>query len=200
MAMRIKSHWFKPGREKTTREIAGSVAFVIWRIGDNALKNTRKADFDIAVGPQYFAFLNEFLIFLIQVADRIAYRQLPPETRTEFTGTLANRVAENMAENRARLLGDSFAEHKQHFIDELNERAADYAEFGYDDNGPDFAFMRYLGFRMEQIMEAKDAPWVVDQMMSFEAPEAVKMLEKTIRDLYEVEPRKPRSRKSVSGD
>ncbi len=200
MAMRIKSHWFKPGREKTTKEIAGSVAFVIWRIGDNALKNTRKADFDITVGPQYFAFLNEFLIFLIQVADRIAYRQLPAETRTEFTGTLANRVAENMAENRSRLLGGDFAEHKQRFIDELNERAADYAEFGYDDNGPDFAFMRYLGFRMEQIMEAKDAPWVVDQMMSFEAPEAVKMLEKTIRDLYEVEPRKPRSRKSVSGD
>ncbi len=200
MAMRIKSHWFKPGREKTTKEIAGSVAFVIWRIGDNALKNTRKADFDITVGPQYCAFLNEFLIFLIQVADRIAYRQLPAERRAEFTGLLANRVAENMAENRARLLGGKFAEHKQQFIDELNERAADYAEFGYDDKGPDFAFMRYLGFRMEQFMEAKDAPWVVDQMMSFEAPEAVKMLEKTIRDLYEVEPRKPRSRKSVSGD
>lgn len=200
MAMRIKSHWFKPERQKTPKEIAGAVAFVIWRIGDIALKNTRKADFDIAVGPQYFAFLNEFLVFLIQVADRIAYRQLLPEVRVEFTGTLANRVAETMAENRSRLLGGEFAEHKQQFIDALNQCAGEYAEFGYDDNGPDFAFMRYLGYRMGEIMDAKDAPWVIDQMISIEAPEAVKMVEKTMRDLFETEPRKPRSRKSVSGD
>ena len=200
MAMRIKSHWFKPGREKSTREIAWSVAFVIWRIGDNALKNTRKADFDIAVGPQYFAFLDEFLLFLIQVADRIAYRKLQPEVRAEFTGALANRVAETMAENRSRLLGGDYAGHKQGFIDELNSRGDDYAEFGYDDNGPDYGFMRYLGYRIGEIMGEKDAPWVVDQMISIEAPEAVKMLEKTISDLYETGPRKTRSRASVSGD
>jgi hypothetical protein len=176
------------------------VAFVIWRIGDNALKNTRKADFDIAIGPQYFAFLAEFLVFLIQVADRIAYRQLPPEARVEFTGTLANRVAETMAENRSRLLGGDFAEHKQHFIDALNQRAEEYAEFDYDSDGPEFAFTRYLGFCMGEIMDEKDSPWVIDQMMSFEAPEAVKMVEKTMRDLFEIEPRKPRSRKTVSGD
>lgn len=198
--MRIKSHWFRPGREITTQEIALSVAFVIWRIGDNALKNTRKADFDIAVGPQYFSFLNEFLIFLIQVADRIAYRRLQPEVRVEFTGVLANRVAETIAENHSNLLGGDHGEHKQHFIDVLNERSGDYAEFDYDDNGPDYAFMRYLGYRIGEIMEEKDAPWVVDQMISIEAPEAVKMLEKTIRDLYQTEPRQPRSRASASGD
>lgn len=200
MAMRIKSHWFKPGREKTTQEIAWSVAFVIWRIAENSLRNTRKADFDIAVGPQYFAFLNEFLVFLIQVADRIAYRMLQPEVRVEFTSALANRVAETMAENHSRLLGGDYAEHKHRFIDELNERSGDYAEFDYDDNGPDYGFMRYLGYRIGEVMDEKDAPWVVDQMISIEAPEAVKMLEKTIRDLYQAEPRKARNRASVSGD
>jgi hypothetical protein len=55
---------------------------------------------------------------------------------------------------------------------------------------------------MEQVMDDKDSWWIIDQMMSIEAPEAIEMLEKTFRNLLEKEPlelRKPRRRK-VSGD
>ena len=198
--MRIKSQWFKGDREKTTKEIAGALAFTIWRIADNALKNTRKANFEIAIGPQYFSFLTEFLVFLIQVADRIAYRQLTAEARFEFTSVLANRVSETLAENQSRLMGDSIAEHKQHFIDKLNQRAGEYADFNYGSDGPEFAFTRYLAFCMREVMDEKDVEWVIDQMMSIEAPEAVEMVEKTMSNLYEAEPRPPRTRKTTSGD
>ena len=198
--MRIKSQWFKSDREKTPQEIAGAMAFTIWRIADNALKNTRKANFEIAVGSQYFLFLTEFLIFLIQVADRIAHRQLSAEARFAFTSTLANRVAETLAENQSRLMGDSIAVHKQHFIDNLNQRAEEYADFNYGSDGPEFAFTRYLAFCMREVMDEKDVEWVVDQMMSIEAPEAVEMVEKTMKNLFETEPRQPRTRKRVSGD
>lgn len=197
--MRIKNHWFK-NRPRSPREIAGALAFVIWRIGGNALNSTRNADFEIAVGAQYFAFLGEFLIFLIQVADRIAYRQLSAEDRLTFTGALANRVAETLAENQSRLIGDSLEIYKQQFIDMLNRRAGEYAEFDYGSDGPEFAFTRYLGFSMREVMDEKDAAWVIDQMMSVAAPEAVEMVEKTLRGLIETEPRQPRSRKAVSGD
>jgi hypothetical protein len=198
--VRIKSNWFKPGREHTPQELAGAVAFVVWRIADNALKNTRKADFDVAVGPQYFAFLHEFLIFLIQVADRIAYRRLPAEGRAIFTGTLANRVAETLAENQSRLLGGTAADHKQSFIGQLNQRADGYADFDYGDDGPSFTFTRYLAYCMDDVMDEKDSGWIIDQMMSIEAPEAVKMVEKTLRGLLETEPRQPRRRAAASGD
>jgi hypothetical protein len=197
--MRIKSHWFK-SHQRTPQEIAGALAFVIWRIGDNALKSTRNAKFEIAIGAQYFSFLSEFLVFLIQVADRIAYRQLSSEERLAFTGVLANRVAETLAENQSRLIGDSIEKYKQLFIDTLNRRAGEYAEFGYDSNGPEFAFTRYLGFSMREVMDEKDSAWVIDQMMSVAAPEAVEMVEKTMRELFETEPRQPRSHKAVSGD
>lgn len=197
--MRIKSHWFK-SRQRTPQEIAGALAFVIWRIGDNALKNTRNAQFEIAVGAQYFSFLAEFLVFLIQVADRIAYRQLTAEERQAFTGALANRVAETLAENQSRLIGDSIAQHKQSFIDKLNQRSEKYAEFAYGSDGPEFAFTRYLGFSMREVMDEKDSQWVIDQMMSVAAPEAVEMVEKTLRELFDTEPAQPRSRKTVSGD
>lgn len=198
--MRIKSRWFKEGRDHTPEELAGTVAFVIWRIADNALKNTRKANFEIAAGPQYFAFLAEFLVFLIQVADRIAYRRLRAEDRIAFTGILANRVAETYAENRSRLLGGSPEEAKRHFIGQVNQRADGYAEFDYGEEGPSFQFTRYLGYCMEQVMDERDSGWIIDQMMSIEAPEAVGMVEKTLRDLLETAPRQPRRRASTSGD
>ena len=198
--MRIKSHWFKNEREKTPQEIAGALAFVIWRIGDNALKNTRKADFDIAIGNQYFSFLAEFLVFLIQVSDRIAHRQLPAEARLAFTSSLANRVAETLAENQSRLMGNSTSEHKQHFIDKLNQRAGEYAEFSYGSDGKGFAFTRYLGYRLRDVVDEKDTTWIIDQMMSIEAPEAVAMVEKTMRDLFDTDPSQPRPRKAAGDD
>lgn len=198
--MRIKSRWFKSDREKTPQEIAGAMAFTIWRIADNALKNTRKANFEIAIGPQYFSFLAEFLVFLIQVADRIAHRQLSSEARFAFTSTLANRVAETLAENKSRLMGNSIAEHKQYFIDKLNQRAGEYADFNYGSDGPEFAFTRYLAFCMREVMDDNDVEWVIDQMMSIAAPEAVDMIEKTMGNLFEAEPRQPRTRKVTAGD
>ncbi len=198
--MRIKSNWFKPGREHTPEELAGAVSFVAYKIGDNALKNTRKAKFEVAVGAQYFAFLSEFLLFLIQVADRIAYRRLSAEARLTFTMTLAKRIAETHAENESRLLGGEPADCKRRFIDRLNQRAGEYAEFGYDENGPDFSFTRYLAYCMDEVMSEKDSGWIIDHLMSIEAPEAVEMLEKTFRGLLETEPRPARRRTSTSGD
>ena len=186
--MRIKSNWFKSGREHTPQELAGAVSFVVWRIADNALKNTRKANFDVEIGNQYFAFLNEFLFFLIQIADRIAFRRLTQEARFAFTSTLANRVAETLAENQNRLLGGSQQESKQQFIDLLNQRANDYADFDYDEDGPSFRFTRYLGYCMNQVMSEKDSGWIIDQMISIEAPGAVEMVEKTMHNLLTTDP------------
>ena len=117
------------------------LSFVVSRIADNALKNTRKAKFEIEVGPQYFDFLAEFLLFLIMSADRIAYLKLSAEDRLVFTGNLANRVAETYAENRSRLLDEDLKECKRRFIDLLNQRAGEYADFGYDENGPDIRLL-----------------------------------------------------------
>ena len=198
--MRIKSSWFKEGRERSPQVISDALSFVVSRIADNALKNTRKSKFEIEVGPQYLDFLAEFLLFLILSADRIAYLKLSAEDRGVFTGNLANRVAETYAENRSRLLVEDMKDCKQRFIDLLNQRAGEYADFGYDENGPDYGFYRYLAFCIGEIMTEADSGWIIDQMISFEAPEAIQMVEKTLRGLYEEEPKKPRRRTAAGGD
>ena len=198
--MRIKSSWFKEGRERTPQEISDALSFVVSRIADNALKNTRKAKFEIEVGPQYFDFLAEFLLFLVISADRIAYLKLSAEDRLVFTNNLANRVAETYAENRSRLLVEDLKECKRRFIELLNRRAGEYADFDYDENGPAYTFYRYLAFCIGEIMTDADSGWVIDQIISFEAPEAVQMVEKTLNGLYEAGPKQTRRRTSISGD
>ncbi len=199
--MRIKSNWYQSGREHTPQELAGAVAFNISRIAENALKNTRKADFEIAIGRQYFDFLREFLVFLILIADRLAYRQFSHEDRVLFTGALANHVAATYAENESRLMGLELASCKQQFIDALNARAGEYAEFDYTESGPEYAFMRYLAYCMSHIMDEKDSGWIIDQIISIEAPNAIDMLEKNFSGLIDSKPAKVRpARKSPAPD
>lgn len=183
--MRVKSRWFKGEREKSPAEIAGALAFIIWRISDNALKNLRKADFNIDVGPQYISFLGEFLLFMILLSDRIVYARLSEEERQEFTSALANRAAENFAENRTLWLGGELREVKDRFIDRLNERSEEYAQFEYTGVDTSFTFVLYFGQCMREVMQEKDQTWVVDQLMAIEVPEAVKMLDKALIGLFD---------------
>ncbi len=198
--MRVKSRWFKSNREKSPQEIAGAAAFILWKIAQNALKNMRSADFDIEAGPQYFDYLREFLIFLVQIADRIAFEKMDHDSRVAFTTELALRVAENFAENRSALLGLSLGACKSEFIDRYNERSNVYSECGFGEDGPDFAFIRYLGHSILEFCEERDKSWVVDRIMAIEAPEAVSTVQRAMKGLLEEESAEQRLGSGIGPD
>jgi hypothetical protein len=176
------------------QQLASAMAFIVWRVAQNALKRMRNERYDIDPGPQYFAFLGELLIFLIQIADRIAYQRLDAAQRNGFTTALAIRVAEILNDNQNDLLGKPQAgSYQEHFIALFNELASDYAQFKYTEAGPDFAFLRYLGNRVMATMAQKDRPWVIDQIMEIEAPEAVATVQKGMHDLFDVPLAQPAS-------
>jgi len=202
MAIRLKSQWFKTDTPKTPQQAAGAMAFIVWRIAHNTLTQMRSAQFDIDIGPTYFEFMREWLVFLIQVTDRMVHARMASDERVAFTTALVQRVAEHLTENENNLLGaptpgqDSY---QGRFIDLVNELSAHYADFGHDATGPDFAFKRYLGSRIEALMPPKDRVWAVDQVMSVEAPEAVEMLQRSLDGVLSTDARKPR-RAALSGD
>jgi hypothetical protein len=198
--MRIKSQWFRDDKPKTAQQSASVIAFIAWRLAQNAVKQMRAAQFDIDPGPQYFAFLGEFLVFLIQIADRIAYGQLEGTYRADFTTALVIRVAEILEENQDALLGSPAERtYKSLFIDLFNAESADYATLGYGEAGPDFAFLRYLGNRVMDLMPKKDQSWVIDQIMEIEAPQAVADIRRGMQGLFDGSPR-PARRERISGD
>jgi hypothetical protein len=202
MAIRLKSQWFNTDTPKTPQQAAGAMAFIVWRVAHNTLAQMRSAQFDIDIGPMYFDFMREWLVFLIQVTDRMAHARMAGDERVAFTTALVQRVAEHLADNENRLLGapmpgpDSY---QGRFIDLCNELSTHYADFGHGASGPDFAFMRYLGSRIEALMPPKDRAWALDQVMSVEAPEAVEMLQRSLDGVLSTEPRKAR-RAGLSGD
>ncbi len=200
--IRIKSHWFKSGADKTPQQTASAMAFIVWRVSQNMLKQMRTADFDIDVGPQYFAFMREVLVFLIQVVDRMAFERMPEATRGEFTPALVRRVAEILEDSENDLLGLPAAteeSRRAQFIELFNTLSDEYAHFGHDADGPDFAFVRFLGSRVTALMIQKDKAWALDQIMAIEAPEAVAMLRSAMEGVLSTEPR-PARRQGLSGD
>lgn len=199
--IRIKSQWFQNATPKTPQQTASAMAFITWRVAQNTLKQMRTASFDIEVGPQYFAFTREVLVFLTQVLDRMANERMDAPSRAAFMTALVQRVAEILQENEDGLMGvppAGQASHYDQFIDLFNELADHYADFGYDEHGPDFAFVRYLGHRIEALMPQKDQRWVVDQIMASEVPDAIAMIQRGMQGVLSTEPRPARAARAVA--
>lgn len=162
---------------------ASVIAALAWRLSQQAVKRMREAGFDIDVGTQYFEFVCEFLAFVLHAADRIAYRLLPREQRTQFTTALAQRLARLLDDNAEMLRDAAPTACGQYFIDLANRRAGDYASLRFDEGGPSFSFCCYFGNQVRELMPPKDRSWVVDQIIEVEAPDAVKALQKALGDL-----------------
>lgn len=199
MAIRLKTKFHTAGR-RAPKTLASVVAVLAWKLSIESIKRMRKADYEIDIGKPYFDFVCEFLVFLGVCADRVAYRELDADERIEFTSALAQNMARFVEENNIMLLGETVpGESQRHFIDLFNRRSSDYAEFDYDEKGPDFGFKRLLAACLRDVLPEKDKLWVVDQAMDIEAPEALKMLEKTLAGLFNPDQAKSERRQDLRG-
>lgn len=221
MAVRVKTHWFQEGRKRGPEQQASVIAAAIWKTGVHGLDGLRKAKFTVDVGAPYIAVLTEFLLFLATAADRWAYLstqgggERDSAWRESFTGALARRLADVYRDNMENLIGPFVpgarfgtlsvpqpGGYAEYFIAALNERMAEYADFDFDDKGPDFAFMRFFGSCIEEVIaDPEDRKWVLDQVMTVQAPEALEIVARGMRGIVggerSSEPQRPRG---VAGD
>lgn len=186
--MRSKVHWFKAEAAKSPREVAGALALVAWASARRMLASLRKAGFDLDVGDTYFTFLAEALAFEVQVAWRVAYARYDDAGRAAFMDELAHGLARILAENRSDLLGADATETARRFVADLNRRTGEYADFAHDAQGPSFAFLRYFASLVVPLVPAKDRPWVHDQVIAIEGPEAASAIAKGLEALLDTGP------------
>lgn len=201
MALRLRSS-FHSGRPRGMAEHASVIAMLAWKLAQEAIARMRQADYDIEVGRGWFDFVCEYLTFLALAADRIAHDDLAPEQRAEFTVALVRRLAEMVEEAREALLPDlPPGQAGRGFLETYNRRSDEYADFGFDANGPDFGFRRCFAACVKETLPEKDRLWAVDQVMEIESPESVRMLQKTLGGLFHPESAKSRrSRTGVTGE
>lgn len=181
---RTRSRFFDKAKAREPATLASVAAFTAWRLGLATIRQMRSAQFEIEASPQYFAVLREYLVFLIQVADRLALARLALPERRQFTVSMAKRLAELLAENQSRLLGEDEAALRRAFIDLFNRRGDDYAPLDFGEGeGECVAFMRLASVALLDAVAPQDRAWVADQVMSYEAPGAVRTLRKVLDDL-----------------
>ncbi len=200
--VRVRSHWFRAGQARGATEVAGAAAVIAWRVAQDAVKTVRAAGFAIDAGPQYLAFVEEFLAFMVVGGDRIAHARGDAAWRIEFTTAMARRAGEILADNEAGLLGtDSPEAIRRRFVATVNARAAECADYGWTAEGPDYGLLRYLGHRIAGVMSGGEASDAIAQVIECEAPAAAETLRRGMAGLLgQTQRRRPKEGELVGGE
>lgn len=181
--MRIKSRWNKKDKTHSVEEIAGAVAFILWRIATNGVLSMENADFQTDTQEQRLNIIAEFLAFSIHIADRMTIEKFDDEERMTFMSELAQKCAKHMEDNQRDILGPG--EYRSAFIETLNRRMADYSEFNYShEEGPSFSMRRFFGEQVKKVMGERNSKWVGDQVIDIEVPEILSHMSKALPNLF----------------
>ena len=184
MALRIKSHWHADGAERSLEDIAGAIAFISWKIALDKAINLHGENFVYESDRQRIAVIAEYLLFQVQLVDRITFEMLDEEGRRTLITRLALRLAAYLQDNGEELFGPG--NYRQEFVERLNQRSAEYAELGYTEDGPSYPFLRHLGYEIQGIMGRNDENrWVIDQVMDRDGPDVARQLRRAVLDLFE---------------
>lgn len=185
MALRIKSHWWDDDQERSLPEIATALAFIAWRVAVEKAINLHCERFVYADDRQRMDVIQEYLVFLIQIADRLAHGAMSEERRRTLITGFAAKVVEHVQDNGRDLFGDG--DHGRPFIDLLNRRSEEYAKLHLDEEGPSYAFLRQLGYEIQRVMgESEENRWVIDQVMDKDGWEAYRQFSRAFEDLFDL--------------
>jgi hypothetical protein len=134
--------------------------------------------------------IGEFVVFLLQLADRIAYDQLPAERRGHFTQALAAHLIQTMVDNQIEELGAG--DYQGPFVEKLNQRLDSYSEFTAVGGNPSYQMLRYFATSVDAVMGGEDNKWVLETVIEVEAPAVIKPLKEGMEKLLpQIQPVQP---------
>lgn len=186
MAIRIKSHWHDEDADRSLDEIASAAAYISWRIGKEMAINLHGEDFIFESDEQRIAVITEYLLFQLQIIDRVAYERLSLsiDDRKSLVIALAKGMAVHLQDNCEDLLGSG--DYMTPFFQKINERGSEYSEFNFSNDGPSYPFYRHLGYLIQKIMgDTQENRWVIDQVMDKDGPEINRQIMQSIDNLFE---------------
>jgi len=194
MAVRLKTRWHRSNRsernikgsrkERTLEDLSGVVAFNIWKLAKEGFLRMEKEDFRFREDSQAIDVIAELCIFMVHIVDRMIYGKVSEEQRGPLINGIAMELAKTIESNQTDLLGPG--NYLDTFIGKLNDRLSNYAECGFDDEGPAYDFKRYLALNISDIMAESDNKWVIEQIIDIEAPEVIERVQPVVRDVLGV--------------
>jgi len=182
--VRVKSKWHKKDKTHTVEELAGALAFIAVRIAQNGTLSLENNDFQTDTAAQRLEVMSEYLCFTVHMIDRMTIEKFDEDERQRFMTELSIKCAKHIEDNKRDLIGPG--EYRQEFVDLLNQRMSDYADFQYDEEegAPSFPMRRFFGDRMTEKMGEKNKKWVGDQIIDVEVPDLMESLHKGVPNLF----------------
>lgn len=182
--VRLKRHWHKGQTAKTCEAVGQALAVTAWRVARGAVERLLAADYEFAGETHRFGILEEWLVFFVHLADRMAHSRVSEAHRERVIKAMAQRLADVVQENRSERL--AAGAYRPHFVQKLNERGADYAESRVAGDAPGMNFLRCLGQAVCQAAPEIDRRWLMEQVVEVEAPAAVRQFVGAAADLMNV--------------
>lgn len=182
----LKTRWRKKG-PRSSSERAGVIGANVWKLALEFFKHMEKEGFRFGSDRLVTNVLTEFIAFLVQLVDRALYGRIAEPDRATLVAEAVRHLAATMENNQLDLFGPG--EYRKPFIDALNARFVEYAEFEYKDGAPGYACVRYFASRVAELMAEGDNRWVIEQVIDVEAPEMVRLAQKLVAQAVEQAPR-----------
>jgi len=179
--MRIRSKWNVKDKQRTVKEIAGALGFIVWRIAQQAVLNLENEGYQTETNRQRLQVMVEFLSFSVHIVDRLIFDAFSADERTAFITALAMQCAKHYEDNMTDAAGAG--SYQNEFLQVLNERMSDYAEFQFTKQEPDFPMSRLLGENVSTQMGPEHNKWISMQVMDVEVPELMGTLLRGMQNL-----------------
>ena len=182
MATRIRDRWRNAGQPVPLEENAKALAYVCWQLALTSARNLHAEDYIYDDDQQRVGVIREYLIFLVHVADRLAFDLLDEGDRPEFVSALAYNCGSQLQRNASEILGSG--DYRDAFIAALNDRSSDYGQCSFQSGLPGYSLLRVFGDRVKAIMgDDQTNRWVIDQVMEIDGPDLAKRLSKSFSNL-----------------
>ena len=185
---RLKNKWHRPDgvkwTSKTMQHHATALAFITWSAAlDTAIK-LHGEGYHYESDRQRIGVITELAAFAIHLCDRLAFESLDKDHRGVLVNALGDRIAAHMQENLEDIAGPG--DYRRPFMALLNRRLTDYAETSFIDGEPGYDLLRYLGRCVLDVMgETQTNRWVIDQIVSIDAPLIVDKMKTSFENLLE---------------
>ena len=169
--------------QRTISDNGVALDYIAWQLALSAAKNLHLEDFRYDSDDQRIHVIEEYLAFLVHVADRITFNRFQEDDRVDFVAGIARAAARHLERNKEEILGAG--NHGTAFLDMVNLRSSEYGSCACTDE-PGYAMLRTLGSHIQNIMGSDQTnKWVIDQVMDIDAPDLCRRLSSSLDSLIE---------------
>lgn len=180
--VRIKKRWNQESAARSPAQMANAIAGSIWKLAANVLLNLENENFETATQAQRIDVMEEIACYLVHVSDRWVHTRADQGQRESFITALVGDLARMLEDSRVDVQGEG--EYRAAFLDKVNLRCADYAQYQFDvDEGASFALRCRLGDQVQAGMGERDRRWIPDYVIGREAPEIEAALRRSLAGL-----------------